>query len=75
MADELSDACVPEGKSCLNEGCVGQGLWVVAEVMMGEGVHLFGVQPYWAGQSDEIAEQCVRFGRSSAAGEGLDEPE
>jgi len=39
----------PERESCLNQGGVGQGLWVVAEVLPGGRVDLFGVQAKGAG--------------------------
>ena len=66
---------VPEGERSLHEGRVSQALGEVAEVMMRSRIHLFAVQPDWTGERNEVAEQCGGFGRTTAAGECLDEPE
>ena len=44
-------------------------------MVVGQGVHLLGVEPDRAGKREEIAKQPVCFLCSSAAGETFDEPE
>ena len=68
----LNDLRIPDGEGGLDEGGVGEGLWVVAEVGATYGIHLFGEEAEWAGELEEVRELLRRFGESASGGEGLD---
>jgi len=53
----LAGASVAKSQGRLDQGRVGEGLGKIAQVMMGEGVHLFCVESDRTGQRDEIVEQ------------------
>ena len=54
---------------------MGEGLGVVAEVALGDRVHLLGVKPERAGERTEFCEEFVGFSGSPGHREGLHEPE
>jgi hypothetical protein len=59
----------------LDEGGVGEGLGVVAEVAVGSGVDLLGQEAERVGEFQEVVEQLGRFVDPAGAGQGLDQPE
>ena len=72
---ERSGRRVPNGENGLDEGRVGERLWVVAEMGVRRRVHLLGVEPERACEVDERIEQRSGGCEVADGGEGLDEPE
>src|SRR6266508_3067555 len=66
---------VPERERCLAQGGVGQGLWVVAEVLPAGRVHLLGVQAKRAGKVQQLGEPLGGFGSPAGLRQRLDQPE
>jgi hypothetical protein len=59
----------------LDEGGVGEGLRIVAQMIAGGGVHLLAVQAQRAAEGKQFVEQRGGLAGAAAAGEGLNEPE
>src|SRR5581483_10275137 len=64
-----------EGERRLDERGMAEGLRVVAEVLPGGRVHLFGVEAERAGQCQEVGEPLSGFGLAAGGCQRLDEPE
>lgn len=66
---------IAEGKRCLDECGMSQGLWKVAQKDSGGRIDFFAVEPEHCGSLEERCEESGGFGVPSGAGEGLHEPE
>src|SRR5829696_7784521 len=72
---DLAGVGVADGQGGLDQGGVGEGLGVVAEVAVVGGVELLGEEAEGVGEFQEVGEQLGCLVGPASAGEGLDQPE